>query len=133
MNGCWVLFQDHPVVAFDNELDALREAVKTASTVVYVPFGMGFMAVRNGGEVFEPIIDEPIPYYPNPPGIAPGMLAVNQVPRAKVKPNVMGNDEERAAYIALLAQGANQMAPAEAGEGGGGAVTNHGVGIIEPS
>jgi hypothetical protein len=115
MNGCWVLFQDHPVVAFDNELDALREAVKTASTVVYVPFGMGFMAVRNGDEVFEPIIDEPVPYVLNPSGAAPGMLAVvPAVPQAgPVRPNPMGSDEEVAAYVAMLASNGEGMAPVD--------------------
>ncbi len=109
MKGCWVLFQDHPVLAFDNELDALREAVRTASSVVYVPFGMGFMAVRNGDEVFEPIIDEPVPYIvteiPNP-----------VVPQAgPVRPNPMGTDEEVAAYVAHLAAQGSGMAPLDQG------------------
>lgn len=107
MKGCFVLFQDHPVVAFDNELDALREAVKTASSVVYVPFGMGFDKVRNGSEVFEPDpIDAGVPYVPNPPGIAPGMLSVVSdavVPQAgHVKPNPQGTLEQQEAWLSHI-------------------------------
>jgi hypothetical protein len=63
MNGCWVLYQDHAVVAYSTEIDALREAVETSATVRFVPFGTSFIEALNSEQRYTPDDwDEPIPY-----------------------------------------------------------------------
>lgn len=110
MNGCYVLFHDHAVVAYATEIDALREAVETHAMVRFVPFGMSFSNALASDERFEPDeVDEPVPYIvteiPNP-----------VVPQAgPVRPNPMGTDEEVAAYVAHLAAQGSGMAPLDQG------------------
>lgn len=75
MNGCWVVYDPESMAkcVYDNELDALREAVKWRGSAKFVPYGMDFGAAFVSPEEWQPQDEEPIPFIPTEgiPGSSP--------------------------------------------------------------